>query len=415
MTAEYSAATPTPANQTCETAKDLGSGGHWVGDFVDVGDVKKSECAIAGQPDLFYKFTLLEPRDVEVSVVSNETGALSVELSRGGCALPPPTSTAPPATTPMDMDPPMSTAERCEMGPRVLSYFHQLDAGEYTLLLEGPSSREISFSLDVALLPPTPAPSGDNCKAAQPITIGQTLRVALAGMQNDVASSCESGGPDAVFSFTLDAPQDVEVDADAEDALTVVAVQASCGAKTSERVCRSAAPLRMRMHDVPAGQYFVVLDSAMATSVDLRVDVFPPTATIPVADNDTCYSAVEIPLSGGVFQGDTRKLAHDYVATCGGGALSPDAAFKLTLPTRKHVVASVDALFDSVLLRYDSPAPGEALCARPDPQCDDPVDGDGTKARFDERLEAGTYYYVVDGYSSLNSGEYLFDVTITEP
>jgi hypothetical protein len=217
------------------------------------------------------------------------------------------------------------------------------------------------------------------------------------------------------LAFTLDAPHDVEIYADAEDALTVVAVQTGCGVEETERVCRSAAPLRMRLHDVPAGPYFVVLDSAMATSVDLRVDVFPPTPTIPVADNDTCYTAVEVPLSGGVFQGDTRKLAHDYVALCGGGALSPDAAFKLTLPTRKHVVASVDALFDSVLMRYDAPTMGEPLCSRPDPLCEDPVDGDGTKARFDEELPEGTYYYVVDGYSSLNSGEYLFDVTITDP
>jgi hypothetical protein len=105
----------------------------------------------------------------------------------------------------------------------------------------------------------------------------------------------------------------------------------------------------------------------------------------------------------------------DYSATCGGGAQSKDAAFRLVLPARKHVVARVDAAYDSVLLRYGPPKPGAMLCSDAAPAACNDDDGSGNGAGLDEVLDAGTYFYIVDGYKDFSDGAYVFDVAVTDP
>jgi hypothetical protein len=67
-----------------------------------------------------------------------------------------------------------------------------------------------------------------------------------------------------------------------------------------------------------------------------------------------------------------------------------------------------------VLLRYNTPSSG-ALCNSPQPAaCNDDI-GNGSDAVLDEVLDAGTYYYIVDGFKDSNTGPYTFDVTVTDP
>ncbi|MET0386641.1 MAG: putative metal-binding motif-containing protein [Polyangiales bacterium] len=406
---ELEPATPTPTNLACESAQDISAGGHVTADFVDIPDNVTSSCAISGQPELYYRVVLQQPQDLEVSVIGDEDGTMAVALRSGGCG-------------------PQSREERCEIGPRVLSYFHQLAPGEYTLIVEGPSSPEIGFGLDIAVLPPTPPPSGDSCEPAQPLVFGEPQTISLVGLQDDIETLCESTGPDAVLSFTLDARQDLDIRVEAKDYPALMALQTTCSDPLSERVCREGQPLSTRLHDVAPGAYFMVIDSPMGTDVTVRVDLLPPTPTTPVSANDTCFDATLIPPEGGIFSGDTSTLNNDYDLNyiepslrCGNGAAARDAAFRLELTAKKRVIARVDSsVFDSVLLRYDAPQPGQPLCASLNPVCDDDSGGTSDSAQLDEELPAGIYYYIVDGYAAnvddpKSSGVYLFDVTVTEP
>jgi hypothetical protein len=395
LTASFGAATEAPPNATCAQATEIGQGGHFEGDFVDVGDEITSRCAIQGQPDVFYAFTLDQEQDVEISAVGGESGALSVSV-RTGC------------DSDVEVGP-------CQTGLRVLTRLHRLPKGSYVLVLEGPATREIGFMLDVAVTEPTPAPVGDTCLEPLNIALGETRRVSLTNLQADAESSCQSVGPDAVFALHVPTAQDLQIKLDGENAFGTVALQTSCGDPRSERLCRSGMPLTTRLHDVAAGDYFLVVDSPTAAGLTLQVEGLPLTLTVPVMGNDTCYSAADIPETGGLFAGDTRPLLADYSAHCGGGALSKDAAFRLMLSSRKHVVATIDAGFDSVLLRFGPPRAGTMACSELDPAACIDDTGSGNSPTLDEALDPGTYYYIVDGYKDFNAGSYLFDVAVTDP
>jgi hypothetical protein len=395
LSASFSAPTQAPSNILCEDAIDVSNGGHFEGDFVDVGDKITSSCTLPGQPDVFYKFTLAQEQDVEISAIGTELQPVAVSLHKS-CS-----SDVP------DL--------RCDQGMRVLTRLHQLAKGTYILVLEGPATREIGFTLDVAIMAATPPPHGDTCDDPLAIALGDTQRVALMELQSDVTSSCQSNGPDAVLSLHVPSAQDLEITVDGDAALVAAALQTECGVMRTEKQCRTGMPLTTRIHDVAAGDYFLVIDSPTAPSVTVRVDSLPLTQTVPVSGNDNCYSATDVPAQGGVFSGDTRQLLQDYSATCGGGAQSKDAAFRLALPARKHVVARVDAAYDSVLLRYGPPKAGAMLCSDAAPAACNDDDGSGNGAGLDEVLDAGTYFYIVDGYKDFSAGAYVFDVAVTDP
>lgn len=395
LSVSTSAATDPPTNMTCETALDVGGGGRFEGDFVDVGDDTLSACGVSGQPDVFYAFTLTELQDVEISAVSDELdGDLTVSV-RDGCA-------------------PESVVHGCRSAGPAFTRLHQLEPGSYVIALEGPPSREVGYALEVAFLEPTPAPVGDTCDSPMPLAFGTAELVPLFDKQAEVESSCESPGPDAVFSLQLDEARDVEIRVDAEEALAVVALQLTCGDIQSERGCRTGGPLVTRLRNVPAGNYYVVVDSQTAPSVTVQVETFPPTPTTTVEGNDRCSTAFDVPATGGAFSGDTRGMLNDYGAFCGAEALSPDALFRLQLPSRKKVLAVLESGFEGVLHRVrDDRPPAEACRDWVADNCDDAVGRTGPI--LDEVLEPGTYYYAVDGWRDTNAGFYTFDVTVTEP
>jgi hypothetical protein len=304
---------------------------------------------------------------------------------------------------------------RCQSDQSIIAYYHQLPPGDYVLVLEGPSAREIQFGLDVAVMPPTPPPVGDSCVMPEMLKFGELQTVSIAGMQDDIESRCQGqGASDVVLAFTLDAPQDLNVKIKADDDTQVtMALQTECGNELTERVCRDGMPIQSLVHAVPAGSYFLVIDSYNASKVELQVDKAPPTAVTPVSGNDTCYNAVEIPEVGGLFSGDTRNLHADYANCATPAHIVNDAAFKLTLTTGKRVVARVDTKgFDGMLMRFKTPDSGEMLCSGDAVSCND--DSDDHLPLLNENLPAGTHYYVITGYSATDVGEYTFDVSISD-
>jgi hypothetical protein len=395
LSLETSPPTAAPTNALCEDAIDVSKGGRFEGDFVDVGDETMSVCGTPKQPDVYYKFTLDKESDVEISAVSDESGMLTIGV-RDTCDG-------------------ASMVRGCRSAEPALTRLHQLQPGSYVIVLEGPSSRELSYALEVAILDPTPIPQGDNCQSPIPLTVGTPVLTSIGDKQAEVRSSCESSGPDVVFSLHLDTVRDVLINADAENAAVFAALQKTCGDVGTERGCSKSMPLELRVHSVEPGDYFVVVDSPEAQSVTVEVMTFDPTPTTPVTGNDTCANAFEIFGSGGIYTGDTRTLLADYSDACGINVASNDAVFKLQLNDRRHVTATLEAGFDAVLHRIrDMRTTPDVCMGVPSEVCNDKTVG-GTSALIDDIPSSGVYYYVVDGFGGTNTGFYTFTVSITAP
>ena len=118
-----------------------------------------------------------------------------------------------------------------------------------------------------------------------------------------------------------------------------------------------------------------------------------------------------MPATGGVFSGSTAMLLNDLeTSMCGGGAAAKDAVFRVELSGTKRVIASTDgSSFDTVLHMHQT-----SCMTRAELACDDDG-GDGSSSLLNRVLGAGTHYFVVDGFGAGSSGDYTFEVTISDP
>jgi hypothetical protein len=299
---------------------------------------------------------------------------------------------------------------QCARGSPASSEIHELGAGTYYVVVEGPTFREVDFSLDVQTLPPAPAPMGDTCGAPVRLTDGVSVLGTLADKQDDVGTSCGFFYKDMVFDFELTERSDVTVTVDGGGTFMYSSVRTACSDEGSELRCTSGDPARARLRDLPIGVYYVVVESFRGASFDVSVDVSPPTPITPVSGNDNCATAHVVPPTGGLFSGDTTTLVNDYEAFCGGAARSKDAVFSLDLAATKHIIASTDgSAFDTVLhLHQGTCVSGGGLA------CDD--DGGEAPASLIERdLPPGMYFFIVDGFGSSSAGAYNFELQISDP
>jgi len=382
---------PPPANERCDAPLDVSAGGSFAGTFVDVADDLSTSCGSGGAPDLTYVFTTTEERDVLLSALtaSGDSLGLSVGTACG--------------------DP--ATELRCVRGAPAGLRLHQLPAGTYYVVVEGSSSREADFTLDVSFEAPTPAPMGDNCANPIPIAPGDEVTGSLADKQDDLAISCGFFFRDVVYELNLSERSDVTVEADAGGDFMYASIRSACTDEATQLRCVSGNPARARLRSLAAGTYYIIAESFSGTGYTLRVDASPPTVPVEVSGNSTCATAHRIPATGGLFHGDTGPLLNDYeTRSCGAMARSHDAAFELTLTERKRVVASTEgSAYDTVLHRHAGACAsgGEAAC--------DDDGGELSSSLLDEELDPGTYYYIVDGWGASNNGEYFFEVLVTDP
>ena len=383
--------TPPPTNETCATPIDVSAGGTFTGTMLDVDDDLTTGCGFSGSPDLVYSFTTAAVRDVRISATATTGESLAWEV-RPTCD----SSTG---------------AVRCAYGGPASGRIHELPAGTYYLVLEGPSHTEVDFSLSVEFLDPTPILPGDQCSNAIPLTLGTPATGSLTDMEDDLETSCGFRYRDVVYSFTLPARRDVTVDIGSGTTFMNASVRTACADGAAQLRCSSGGPVRMRLRDLAAGTYYVVVEALRATSFTVSVTDMAPTTAVPVTGNDTCATAHVVPATGGLFTGTTTALVDDVrTASCGGMAQSPDAVFQLVLASRQRVVASTDgSSFDTVLHIHNG------MCRTgAESGCDDDG-GDGSTSLLDRTLDAGTYYYVVDGWGMVSSGSYVFEVLVSDP
>jgi hypothetical protein len=223
---------------------------------------------------------------------------------------------------------------------------------------------------------------------------------------------------DAVYTLSLSEPSDVLMveRISLADIGAVSLVKPACATPADMLACGtgSPSPVRGRAQNVPAGDYRVVAESTQGSPVELTAFVrkaIPPTL-VPFADS--CADVLEIPPTGGFFQGTTANATADFEAGCDqsnqpeNGA--PEQLLKLTLPSSKRVVLDMMGSSYSTLLdiRKGPDCPGTEIplaCAA----------GYYVQRSFlDLQLAAGTYFIQIDGYAS-QSGPWFLDVRVVDP
>lgn len=262
---------------------------------------------------------------------------------------------------------------------------------------------------------PSLAPTGDTCATAIPITIAGPGVQMLTGSNscggNDF-TGCSGSGLDVVYTFTLTATQritaaTVNIGGALDD--TVLFIRGTCDDAASQIVCDDdAGPGFYSIVDrvLTAGTYFLVVDGFGASDVGAyQVDF--TVADVPAPD--TCAAAIPLTYPSAarptVATGNTVGSASDFTGgSCGAGA-SPDHVYSLVVPTASRLrFSTVGSGFDTVLSLFNSPCGTGTVV-----QCND--DAIGTQSQFDAMVPAGTYFVVVDGFSSGRQGAYTLTVS----
>ncbi len=388
---EITEPTPLPTNDTCAMATEIPvpMGGTYAGSFIGVGDEATYSCGSSGQADLYYTFTIPAGAERTVNVSLNSDTGEGVNFAvLDGCT---------------------GTERRCAYGSPATARTYRLAPGTYVIAIEGPSWIEVDYTLNVVFEAASDPLPGDLCGTAIPITPGTRYTGTLVGAEDDLAIECSFRAPEILHTFTLAADADVTIEVNGGRSYLSTAIATSCPIPSGMRslFCGSGLPARGRIRGMTRGTYYLYVEGtrAGAYTVDITASS-PPATVVEVADNDTCGSAHDIPAAGGLFHGSTATLLHDYApVSCGSTGTAKDATFELTLTTRQRVIASTaGSTIDTVLYMLG------AACS-PELACDDDAAGSGDSL-LDRTLEPGTYFFVVDAFSSATAGEYFLEVLV---
>jgi hypothetical protein len=387
---ELNEPTPLPSNDTCARATEIPvpMGGTYAGSFIGVGDEATLSCGSSAQGDLFYTFTIPagDARTVNVSL-NADTGEGMNFAVLDGCT---------------------GTERRCAYGSPAQARTYRLGPGTYVVAIEGPSWTEVDYTLNVVFEAASDPLPGDLCSTAVALTPGTTYTGTMVGAEDDLAIECSFRAPERIHTFTLAAESDVNIEVDGGRSYLSAALSTECPIASGRSLfCGSGVPARGRIRGLTPGTYYLIVEGTRAGSYTIDVAVTsPPVPVVDVTGNDSCGTAHDVPATGGLFRGSTATLLHDYApVACGSSGTAKDAVFELSLTTRQRVIASTaGSTIDTVLYMLGS------SCS-PELACDDDSAGSGDSL-LDRTLEPGTYFFVVDAFSSATAGEYFLEVLV---
>ncbi len=121
---------------------------------------------------------------------------------------------------------------------------------------------------------------------------------------------------------------------------------------------------------------------------------------------ETCADPIHLDLVDGTVTGDTTGMGDDETGSCNTNA-ADDVIYTF------DVVENIHATFDLSGSDYDTLMYLRSTCDDPASElaCDDDG-GDGLDSLIDIDLTPGTYYLIIDGYSS-NAGQYLLTISLS--
>ncbi len=397
LSADFRPASSKPSNETCGSAKAITPGVQEVVELIDADADVPSECTdLVG--DLVYQFTLTAPQDVEVFATSLDGNGLpSISLRTPACA-------------------DSGDEITCQTSNAVGLFARALPPATYFVAVSATAPTNVGVVVELS--PPTVAPPDETCDGSPPIVPNTSIVVTLDGHADNASLGCRVGARDAAYELVLTERTDVLLVQSLSDGDTGAISLATlpCASEDDVLTCgtSSRSPNRAAVHDVAPGSYRVVAESLRASPVTVTALTRPAGPPLFVAFADTCTEAIDIPLEGGFFQGNTANSSADYDAGCdlggqpAGGAR--DQMLRLSLTEQKRVVFDMKGSVYNTLLnvRAGPSCPGDELvqsCAAgfvPD------------KSYLDVTLDPGEYFVQIDGYQG-DSGPWQLEVFITDP
>ncbi|MDQ3370082.1 MAG: hypothetical protein M3680_32090 [Myxococcota bacterium] len=140
------------------------------------------------------------------------------------------------------------------------------------------------------------------------------------------------------------------------------------------------------------------VDNDADTTIDYPLDLTCKAAGDSSESCTTTEGVVQITTAQ--TMGDTTLATSDLNPTCASSAGSgPDRTYRLDLPAMQSLDLNLTASFDTATVLFNSTCGGAAI------KCSDPLNMNVLN------LAAGTYYFVVDGYSANAKGAYTINVS----
>jgi hypothetical protein len=402
LNVEYGPASPAPVNETCGTAAPLVPDAKVIAELTAATFDATTACG-KNFGDLTYAFTLEEPRDVRLFATSEDAyGTPVVSLRRAPC------------------DAREGQELTCRSGQNAELFVRALPPGHYFVDVGATGPSDVSLLLETAA--PTVAPSDETCVAAPALPPAVTHDVILADHTDDLNLGCAAGAPDAAYALNLDHDSDVllVLRIGDDDPGAVSLSRAACSSGDPLLVCATSetgpltdvhrAPVRATARNVPAGDYRVVVESALGTPASVTAFLRPPSPPSLVAFSDDCATAQPIPPQGGLFNGTTANATDDFSASCDtGGGNAPDQLLSLHLDAPSRVVLDARGSSFAVILdvRTGGTCPGDEI-------------NHGCSAGYVPRrsfldldLDSGDYWVQIDGYAGA-TGAWTLDAFVAQ-
>ncbi len=386
-----------PQNETCGTAAPITPNMPIQATIIDAAKDLSGQCD-SQLGELVYSFDLAQKSNVDVYASSIDgDGQPILSLRNTLCALP-------------------EDEIVCQAADNAHVFWQSLDPGTYYIAVS--ATAPTTQIITLAVSPPTDPAPDDQCSTAPPITPNKTISIDYKYHQDDL-SICQTGMTDAAYTLELQQTSDVLIvqRISQGDVGAISLSQAACADPNDLLACNSGSPspVRTAKHAVPPGDYRVISESIQGQPMQLTAFVrnAVPPLLIPFADG--CADALEIPPTGGFFQGNTANANADFKAGCDQGGLSepggaPDQMLKINLPAKKRVVLDM----------YGSAYP-TLLDVRKGPDCPGTEVSQGctvgynaNRSFLDLELDPGLYYIQIDGYA-LSSGPWFLDVRVVDP
>ncbi|MBN1774036.1 MAG: putative metal-binding motif-containing protein [Deltaproteobacteria bacterium] len=388
-----------PANDRCSGAIDITGGGWFVGAVADTYRDYPPSCSLDPFADVVYSFTTTEPRDVTLRVTPLGADARYVVALRTDC-------------------PDGATELGCRAGNPAELIRRSLPAGTYYVIVSGDAAAAGNrFLLEATFGAPTPVPPGDTCADAVDISAGGRFTGTTLACGDDYEPTCAPGVTyyDAVFRFRLAVPRDVTLAVGGSSAAEAYLDlrMGACGTGGTSARCVGARSPSVFSRNLPAGDYWVLVDTSSETAFTLDAAFAEPTSA--------CDSApvITIDYSGGssfhtTVTGDTSGRADEFTSECFTWSTAPDQPYQLVVPVRSAVSISSDHTVDyfdgTLYILTDCDLPSSEF------DCNDdcPYVGlsclPGTGGTM--TLEAGTYTVIQDGLGS-DGGAFTLTVDAT--
>jgi hypothetical protein len=265
-----------------------------------------------------------------------------------------------------------------------------LDPGKYFVFVDGYGHEAGSFKMTVEAAEVVGL--SDACRRAPLLAAAATQTGTTASSSDEAHASCGGGalGADAVWQAEIATRARARIVQRSTEVAPVLHLRRVCAEEASEIACSEsgAAPGEATVTALlDPGRYAVFADAHEQDATgrySLLLETSPPAGT--GAASDGCGDATFLPTGeSGSVAGDTFAARDDIAGTCG-GAGAADVVYRIDVPRRSRLAASLDGeeaphLID--VFRRCGDRSTEVACGR----------------SVDEIVAPGSYYVGVDGAS----------------